>query len=124
MTTSKPLGQIIAEAIRGDHEGWPLIRHLRQSPRMRRRLRLAMDSACCDKSTTVSRTVRAFPNGRRNAVENTDVFGSLAARPTVSSATWPESDDELNQWLATDEGKAATMIDDTTLSPWGERGRS
>jgi hypothetical protein len=36
----------------------------------------------------------------------------------------PTSDDELNQWLATDEGKAATMFDDTTLSPWGERGRS
>jgi hypothetical protein len=36
----------------------------------------------------------------------------------------PMSDDELNQWLATDEGKAATMFDDTTLSPWGEQGRS
>ena len=36
----------------------------------------------------------------------------------------PTSDDELNQWLATDEGKAATMFDDTTLSPWGDRGRS
>jgi hypothetical protein len=34
----------------------------------------------------------------------------------------PMSDDELNQWLATDEGKAATVFDDTTLSPWGERG--
>jgi hypothetical protein len=36
----------------------------------------------------------------------------------------PKSDNELNQWLATDEGKAATLFDDTTLSPWGERGRS
>jgi hypothetical protein len=36
----------------------------------------------------------------------------------------PKSDDELNQRLATYEGKAATMFDDTTLSPWGERGRS
>ena len=36
----------------------------------------------------------------------------------------PISDDELNQWLATDEGKAATIFDDTTLSPWGDRGRS
>ena len=36
----------------------------------------------------------------------------------------PVSDDELNQWLATDEGKAANLFDDTTLSPWGERGRS
>lgn len=36
----------------------------------------------------------------------------------------PKSDDELNQWLATEEGKQATLFDDTTLSPWGERGRS
>jgi hypothetical protein len=36
----------------------------------------------------------------------------------------PMSDDELNQWIATDEGKMATLFDDTTLSPWGERGRS
>jgi hypothetical protein len=36
----------------------------------------------------------------------------------------PASDDELNQWLATDEGKGAALFDDTTLSPWGERGRS
>jgi len=36
----------------------------------------------------------------------------------------PIPDDELNQWLATDEGKAATIFDDTTLSPWGDRGRS
>jgi len=36
----------------------------------------------------------------------------------------PTSENELNQWLATDEGKMATMFDDNTLSPWGERGRS
>jgi hypothetical protein len=36
----------------------------------------------------------------------------------------PASDDELSHWLATDEGKAATLLDDTSLSPWGERGRS
>ena len=36
----------------------------------------------------------------------------------------PTSDDEVNQWLATEEGKMATLFDDTTLSPWGERGRS
>lgn len=36
----------------------------------------------------------------------------------------PTSDDELSQWLATDEGKAATLFDDTSVSPWGERGRS
>lgn len=36
----------------------------------------------------------------------------------------PKSDDELKKWLATDEGKEATLFDDTTISPWGERGRS
>jgi hypothetical protein len=36
----------------------------------------------------------------------------------------PTSDNELNQWLATDEGKMATMFDDTMVSSWGERGRS
>jgi hypothetical protein len=36
----------------------------------------------------------------------------------------PKSDDELNRWLATDEGKGAILFDDTTLSPWGEQGRS
>ena len=36
----------------------------------------------------------------------------------------PASENELNQWLASDEGKMATMFDDTSLSPWGERGRS
>jgi len=36
----------------------------------------------------------------------------------------PTSDDELNRWLATDEGKMATLFDDTTFSPLGERGRA
>ena len=36
----------------------------------------------------------------------------------------PASDDELKEWLATDEGKEATLFDDTTISSWGERGRS
>ena len=36
----------------------------------------------------------------------------------------PTSENELNQWLASDEGKMATMFDETTLSPWGEQGRS
>ena len=36
----------------------------------------------------------------------------------------PRSEDELNEWLDTDEGKQATLFDDTTLSTWGEKGRS
>jgi hypothetical protein len=36
----------------------------------------------------------------------------------------PKSEDELNKWLVTDEGRMATLFDDTTLSAWGEKGRS
>jgi hypothetical protein len=36
----------------------------------------------------------------------------------------PTSEDELKVWLGTDEGKMATLFDDTTLSTWGEQGRS
>ena len=46
-----------------------------------------------------------------------DAFEGLKGRQ-------PNSDNELNEWLDTDEGKSATLFDDTTLSPWGERGRS
>jgi len=36
----------------------------------------------------------------------------------------PTSDRELDQWLATDEGKEALAFEPTSLSPWGERGRA
>jgi hypothetical protein len=36
----------------------------------------------------------------------------------------PASDQELNEWLASPEGKAATAFESTSLSHWGERGRS
>jgi len=36
----------------------------------------------------------------------------------------PTSDRELQQWLATDEGKEALAFESTSLSPWGERGRA
>ncbi len=36
----------------------------------------------------------------------------------------PKSDQELKEWLATDEGKAATMFEPTLLSRWGETGHS
>ena len=36
----------------------------------------------------------------------------------------PKSDEELNQWLTTDEGKEATMFAPSSLSRWGETGRS
>ena len=36
----------------------------------------------------------------------------------------PKSDQELNNWLATDEGKQATMFESTSVSRWGEVGHS
>jgi hypothetical protein len=46
-----------------------------------------------------------------------DIFEGLKGRP-------PKTDQELKEWLATDEGKAATIFDATTASRWGEVGRS
>jgi hypothetical protein len=36
----------------------------------------------------------------------------------------PKSDGELNEWLATDEGKLATMFEPTLMSRWGETGHA
>jgi hypothetical protein len=36
----------------------------------------------------------------------------------------PKSDQELNEWLASPEGKAAMVFESTSLSRWGETGRS
>ena len=36
----------------------------------------------------------------------------------------PESDSELDDWLATDEGKLATMFAPAPALRWGEVGRS
>jgi hypothetical protein len=36
----------------------------------------------------------------------------------------PKNPEELKQWLATDEGKEATMFESTSASRWGEAGRS
>jgi len=36
----------------------------------------------------------------------------------------PTNDQELHEWLDSAEGKAATAFEPTSLSPWGEIGRS
>jgi hypothetical protein len=36
----------------------------------------------------------------------------------------PDTDQELNEWLASPEGKAATAFELTSVSRWGEVGRS
>ena len=46
-----------------------------------------------------------------------DVFEGMKGRQ-------PKSDRELNEWLATDEGKEATIFEPAAASRWGEIGRS
>ena len=46
-----------------------------------------------------------------------DIFEGIKGRP-------PRSDQELNEWLATAEGKEATRCESTSASRWGEVGRS
>jgi hypothetical protein len=36
----------------------------------------------------------------------------------------PKNDQELHDWLASPEGKAAMAFESTSLSPWGEKDRS
>jgi hypothetical protein len=36
----------------------------------------------------------------------------------------PKSDQELKEWLATDEGKEATIFESTSFSRFGETGRA
>jgi len=36
----------------------------------------------------------------------------------------PTSDEELKEWLATDEGKEATVFEPTLVSRWGEIGHA
>jgi len=36
----------------------------------------------------------------------------------------PKTDQELDEWLASSEGKAATAFELTSVSRWGEVGRS
>ena len=45
-----------------------------------------------------------------------DAFEGMGRRPT--------SDQELTEWLATDEGKQATMFEPTLVSRWDETGHA
>jgi hypothetical protein len=46
-----------------------------------------------------------------------DLFEGIKGRP-------PKSLDELKEWLATDEGKEATIFEPASVSRWGGIGRS
>ncbi len=46
-----------------------------------------------------------------------DAFEGLKGRQ-------PKSEQELKQWLATDEGTAATMFESTSFSRFGDTGRA
>ena len=45
-----------------------------------------------------------------------ELFEGIEGRP-------PKTDQELKEWLASDEGKAATMFEPASTTRWGE-GRS
>jgi hypothetical protein len=55
--------------------------------------------------------------GRTEVQILSDAFEGMKGRQ-------PKSDQELNEWLATDEGKQATMFEPTLMSRWGEIGHS
>jgi hypothetical protein len=46
-----------------------------------------------------------------------DLFEGAKGRP-------PKTDQELDEWLASPEGKTATAFEVTSLSRWGETGRA
>jgi hypothetical protein len=46
-----------------------------------------------------------------------DIFEGIKGRR-------PNSDEELNEWLASPEGKVAMTFEQTDLNRWGETGRS
>jgi hypothetical protein len=46
-----------------------------------------------------------------------DIFEGIKGRR-------PMSDEELNEWLASPEGKAAMTFEQTSLDRWGDTGRS
>jgi hypothetical protein len=46
-----------------------------------------------------------------------DLFEGAKGRP-------PKTDQELDEWLASPEGKAATAFEVTSVSRWREAGRS
>jgi hypothetical protein len=48
----------------------------------------------------------------------------MSALPEGMKGRQPRSDQELNEWLATDEGKEATIFEATALSTWGDKARS
>ena len=61
--------------------------------------------------------------GERNKAQKTqaqflrDAFEGIKGRQ-------PKSEQELKEWLATDEGKEATIFESTSFSRFGETGRA
>ena len=54
---------------------------------------------------------------KAKALTLADIFEGMKGRR-------PKNPDELEQWLATDEGKEATIFESASLSRWGGVGRS
>lgn len=67
-----------------------------------------------DGAVTVSEERKAE---KRQAQFLSDVFEGVKGHR-------PKSDQELNEWLATDEGRQATLFEPTLISRWGETGHA
>jgi hypothetical protein len=71
----------------------------------------------------LAKTLGAVTMSEEKKVEKTqvqilcDAFEGMKGRR-------PKSDQELNEWLATDEGKQATMFEPILISRWGETGHA
>jgi CRP/FNR family nitrogen fixation transcriptional regulator len=84
---------------------------------------------------TVSRVLRDFE--RRGAIEISGRHSIVLRNHSANGrgetpaelfegvkARWPKTEKELQEWLVSPEGKAATLFNLTSLSRWGERARS
>jgi CRP/FNR family nitrogen fixation transcriptional regulator len=69
------------------------------------------------KSNYRSIVLHTTANGKAPTKQLHDVFEAIKGRR-------PKTDQELNEWLASLEGKAATLFDLTSGSRWAERARS
>jgi hypothetical protein len=56
--------------------------------------------------------------------EAEDVRAHLLALFEGAVGRRPSTDQELDEWLASPQGRTATMFEPTSLSRWGEAGRS
>jgi hypothetical protein len=97
---SKPLGQIIAESVRGEHEAWPTDPAYSTKGHMRRGLALATSKGYFGKSMIVLLTRRPFRNGQRKPFATPWwLWSPVKAVGKRNSATFPRKDRQVEALL-------------------------